>query len=129
MIRNNSIDRTVKSLFIVAFIVVAFYFFGSVLMPILFSGIASLILLPMVKFFERIKMGKALSVFLTVFLILILLSGLILVLVVQSQSIVTELPKLMKENESFLNVDRSEEHTSELQSRPHLVCRLLLEKK
>src|SRR5436305_4587044 len=26
-------------------------------------------------------------------------------------------------------VTRSEEHTSELQSRPHLVCRLLLEKK
>src|SRR5690554_7580878 len=30
----------------------------------------------------------------------------------------------------FFNVClRSEEHTSELQSRPHLVCRLLLEKK
>src|SRR3989442_6190117 len=27
------------------------------------------------------------------------------------------------------NPARSEEHTSELQSRPHLVCRLLLEKK
>src|SRR5690554_7784690 len=27
------------------------------------------------------------------------------------------------------NTKRSEEHTSELQSRPHLVCRLLLEKK
>src|SRR5690554_7638551 len=27
------------------------------------------------------------------------------------------------------NLRRSEEHTSELQSRPHLVCRLLLEKK
>src|SRR5690554_7773899 len=27
------------------------------------------------------------------------------------------------------NKGRSEEHTSELQSRPHLVCRLLLEKK
>src|SRR5690554_7105730 len=27
------------------------------------------------------------------------------------------------------SMDRSEEHTSELQSRPHLVCRLLLEKK
>src|SRR5690554_7742042 len=27
------------------------------------------------------------------------------------------------------NYPRSEEHTSELQSRPHLVCRLLLEKK
>src|SRR5690554_7355557 len=29
----------------------------------------------------------------------------------------------------FEHMDRSEEHTSELQSRPHLVCRLLLEKK
>src|SRR2546429_3387101 len=30
---------------------------------------------------------------------------------------------------SVMNVVRSEEHTSELQSRLHLVCRLLLEKK
>src|SRR5256884_2694667 len=29
----------------------------------------------------------------------------------------------------FCTTDRSEEHTSELQSRLHLVCRLLLEKK
>src|SRR5258707_10386076 len=29
----------------------------------------------------------------------------------------------------FVNVERSEEHTSELQSRQYLVCRLLLEKK
>src|SRR3989442_8950578 len=29
----------------------------------------------------------------------------------------------------FQDMKRSEEHTSELQSRPHLVCRLLLEKK
>src|SRR5690625_6153346 len=33
------------------------------------------------------------------------------------------------ELENFLNELRSEEHTSELQSRGHLVCRLLLEKK
>src|SRR5690554_7531662 len=30
---------------------------------------------------------------------------------------------------NHLRILRSEEHTSELQSRPHLVCRLLLEKK
>src|SRR5690554_7015423 len=30
---------------------------------------------------------------------------------------------------TYVDVLRSEEHTSELQSRPHLVCRLLLEKK
>src|SRR5687768_6875625 len=29
----------------------------------------------------------------------------------------------------YMDADRSEEHTSELQSRLHLVCRLLLEKK
>src|SRR5690554_7237134 len=29
----------------------------------------------------------------------------------------------------YSEIFRSEEHTSELQSRPHLVCRLLLEKK
>src|SRR5690554_464907 len=34
------------------------------------------------------------------------------------------------ENDTFYTLfNRSEEHTSELQSRPHLVCRLLLEKK
>src|SRR5690554_7502704 len=31
--------------------------------------------------------------------------------------------------DKFSGRSRSEEHTSELQSRPHLVCRLLLEKK
>src|SRR5690625_6265709 len=31
--------------------------------------------------------------------------------------------------EAYLGSSRSEEHTSELQSRGHLVCRLLLEKK
>src|SRR5690554_4635482 len=34
-----------------------------------------------------------------------------------------------EEYRAALNAVRSEEHTSELQSRPHLVCRLLLEKK
>src|SRR5207244_11444893 len=33
------------------------------------------------------------------------------------------------EQDLFAQVDRSEEHTSELQSPDHLVCRLLLEKK
>src|SRR5690554_7607972 len=36
---------------------------------------------------------------------------------------------LEKTSESLTSNGRSEEHTSELQSRPHLVCRLLLEKK
>src|SRR3989442_10726371 len=39
---------------------------------------------------------------------------------------ISRIPKILREK---YNVQRSEEHTSELQSRPHLVCRLLLEKK
>src|SRR2546429_2468115 len=40
------------------------------------------------------------------------------------------LPSLRQSPEQFLaRCGRSEEHTSELQSRLHLVCRLLLEKK
>src|SRR5690554_7050566 len=36
---------------------------------------------------------------------------------------------LVYDGRFILPTSRSEEHTSELQSRPHLVCRLLLEKK
>src|SRR5690554_7501699 len=38
-------------------------------------------------------------------------------------------PRRTVETAERTQVSRSEEHTSELQSRPHLVCRLLLEKK
>src|SRR5690554_7330640 len=45
-----------------------------------------------------------------------------------------EIIKALSENDIgirtiLIDPGRSEEHTSELQSRPHLVCRLLLEKK
>src|SRR2546422_4954969 len=39
------------------------------------------------------------------------------------------LARLPWSTERLFEVERSEEHTSELQSRLHLVCRLLLEKK
>src|SRR5215208_6693386 len=40
-----------------------------------------------------------------------------------------QLPGRDTYRQHLLHVSRSEEHTSELQSRGHLVCRLLLEKK
>src|SRR5436305_5400721 len=40
-----------------------------------------------------------------------------------------ELPRGSPQGTRTAQGGRSEEHTSELQSRPHLVCRLLLEKK
>src|SRR2546429_6441711 len=45
------------------------------------------------------------------------------------QRVPAGLPEPGRQVEGHLGVPRSEEHTSELQSRLHLVCRLLLEKK
>src|SRR5690349_23524962 len=42
---------------------------------------------------------------------------------------IAEIEKKLISHERKLEADRSEEHTSELQSRRDLVCRLLLEKK
>src|SRR6266498_4465788 len=36
-----------------------------------------------------------------------------------------EVERLARDGERAMRAERSEEHTSELQSRPHLVCRLL----
>src|SRR5690625_2733161 len=43
--------------------------------------------------------------------------------------ITTQLAKMHYRTQGRVRMPRSEEHTSELQSRGHLVCRLLLEKK
>src|SRR5690554_7042246 len=48
-----------------------------------------------------------------------------IIIMILAKIISSVLQKLM----ALIHLGRSEEHTSELQSRPHLVCRLLLEKK
>src|SRR5690554_7588279 len=49
---------------------------------------------------------------------------------IDSSHLVSEAFNMMENYQiTQLLVTRSEDHTSELQSRPHLVCRLLLEKK
>src|SRR5690625_6676670 len=45
------------------------------------------------------------------------------------KTILTEVNQTQLETDEAAQISRSEEHTSELQSRGHLVCRLLLEKK
>src|SRR3989442_8675959 len=51
------------------------------------------------------------------------------ILVLPAAHTVTTRPPLVGWKSARTVGSRSEEHTSELQSRPHLVCRLLLEKK
>src|SRR3712207_7215705 len=53
-------------------------------------------------------------------------------IVSQAEGLAEDVPTYVKDVEEFVNENqtlRSEEHTSELQSRQYLVCRLLLEKK
>src|SRR5258708_16429890 len=50
-------------------------------------------------------------------------------LIVASISLFGGAAELLSQPDSFYRANRSEEHTSELQSPDHLVCRLLLEKK
>src|SRR3712207_6876511 len=59
----------------------------------------------------------------------IMARGLNLSCVYQSASARTSRPSASVFKTSMVWPDRSEEHTSELQSRQYLVCRLLLEKK
>ncbi len=105
---STALDRTAKSLFILVVIVLALYFFSNILMPILFSGLVSLILLPIVNFWQRIGLKNALSVFFTVLLVTLLIAGVILIIIIQSQEIVKELPELMKSNSDFLNISNFE---------------------
>src|SRR3712207_6545095 len=53
----------------------------------------------------------------------------VLVMAAGSVARTLPIPGLAEHGIGFKNVGRSEEHTSELQSRQYLVCRLLLEKK
>src|SRR5690625_184176 len=59
-------------------------------------------------------------------LILIIPAAIITILILKMYVKIMNVPY---SNENDLSPNRSEEHTSELQSRGHLVCRLLLEKK
>src|SRR3712207_7514128 len=56
------------------------------------------------------------------------LAALVLLLPARGQELVL-LPQLLEAGIAVVVEQRSEEHTSELQSRQYLVCRLLLEKK
>jgi predicted PurR-regulated permease PerM len=104
MKKVSTIDQSAKSIFIISMVIVALYFFGNVLMPIIFSGMVSIILLPFARFWENMGISKGFSALITVLIISILIIGVVFVIIIQSQDIVQELPDLMKSNKDFLNI-------------------------
>lgn len=105
MTKNTGLDNAAKSLFIISIIVVALYYFSNLIMPILFAGLASIICLPIAKFFERLGLNKGLSALITVLLISLIIIGILIIIVFQSQEIVQKLPKLMDKNKDFLSIE------------------------
>lgn len=105
MAQSGSLDRSAKSIFIISMVIIALYFFGNVLMPILFSAMISIILLPFAKFWEKLHLSKGLAALITVLIVAVFIVGILIVIVIQSQEIVQELPSLMKNNQDFLSVN------------------------
>ena len=106
MAQRDSLDRAAKSVFIITIIILALYFFGNVLMPILFSGMVSIILLPFTRVWEKMGISRGFSALITVLLVSVLIAGVLIIIVVQSQEIVEELPSLMEGNQHFLNINK-----------------------
>lgn len=104
MTKNSSLDQSAKSIFIISMVIVALYFFGNVLMPIIFSGMVSIILLPFTKFWEKMGIPTGFSALITVLIVSIFIVGVLIIIIVQSQEIVQELPSLIKSNQDFLSV-------------------------
>lgn len=103
-VQSDSLSRAAKSVFIISIIIVALYFFGNVLMPILFAGMVSIILLPFTMVWEKMGIPRGFSALITVLLVSIFIAGVLIIIVVQSQEIVEELPSLMEGKEDFLNI-------------------------
>jgi predicted PurR-regulated permease PerM len=116
MVKTGPLDRSAKSIFIISMVIVALYFFGNALMPIIFSGMVSIILLPFTRFWEKLGLSKGFAALITVLVVSIFISGVLFVIVIQSQEIVQELPNLMKSNQNFLNIEELPFTTESVQS-------------
>jgi predicted PurR-regulated permease PerM len=116
MKKNSVLDNAAKSLFIISIVVVVLYCFGNIVMPIIFAGLASIICLPIALLFERIGINKGISALITVLLISMVIVGILIVIIFQSQEIVQQLPKLMDKNEEILNIKNSPFLTESVQT-------------
>lgn len=63
-----------------------------ILMPLAFAGFFSMLLSPVVNWFEKMKLGRAGSIVITLFLLVVLLSGLISLISVQFVQFAEEIP-------------------------------------
>lgn len=108
---NSKLTKSYQSLMIIAVIVAVLILAGSLVMPILFSGMIAILLNPLADKLESWGLHRGIAAFLTVIIVTILLLSLLSVIAIQSQEIVKELPHLVKKKEHFIDFDIVKENS------------------
>lgn len=106
--RKSKLDSAFKSIVIITIVLLAIYFAGNIIMPILFSGLIAIVLVPFADLLERLKLPRGLASFITVICASILLFGIVLVVVIQGQEVIVEVPKMAENKLSSFNLEKIE---------------------
>lgn len=101
-------QKIYQSLVIITIITLALYFAGTLIMPIIFSGFLAVLLNPVADFFERIKFPRGLASLSAVLLGSVFIVGLLLVIFIQSQEIIEDVPKLIEKNSESLKISEQQ---------------------
>lgn len=106
---SSKLTRSYQSIMIIAVIVAVLILAGSLVMPILFSGMIAILLNPMADKMESWGIKRGLAAFLTVLIVSLLLLSLLSVIAIQSQEIVKELPQIVKEKDHIVDLTNLKE--------------------
>ena len=99
---SYSIDLVWKSLLSIILFFYGVYTAKSILIPIVLSFFLSIILNPIVSFFERKGINTVLSIVITLLLLILLLGGGLFYISIQARSLINDLPNLLERLNSFI---------------------------
>lgn len=104
---SNTTQNVYQSLVIVTIITLSLYFAGTLIMPIIFSGLVAILLNPLADFFERLKFPRGLASLSAVLIGSSIIVSLFIIIFIQSQEIIEDVPQLIQQNSESL--EESEE--------------------
>ena len=105
---NSRTQNVYQSLMILSIITLGLYFAGTLIMPIIFSAFVAVLLHPIALFFERLKFPRGLAALSAVLIGSVGIVGLFLLILIQSQEIIEEVPQLMEKNSNSLKFSEEE---------------------
>jgi len=105
---TTATQNVYQSLMILTIITLGLYFAGTVIMPIIFSGFVAVLLNPVADFFERLKFSRGLASLCAVLIGTIGIVAIFLVILIQSQEIIEEVPLLIEKNSTSLKLSEEQ---------------------